>query len=279
MSGGIAELARLMMGRRVLLLSGAGISTDSGIPDYRGPSAAARPARPVTYREFMSSPEARVRYWSGSLVGWPRIARAAPNRGHAAAARMEADGRILGVLTQNVDGLHQAAGSRRVIELHGSLASVVCVECGSVAPRAEIQQRMLRENPAWAAAAGDVAPDGDADADPSSLPGFIVPRCAHCGGILKPQVVFFGENVPRDVTDASFGLLAEAEVLLVAGSSLTVYSGFRFAERAARDGKPVAIVNQGPTRGDSIATLRVDQPLGHALQELLRHFPQQRCGG
>ena len=269
MSDAIPELARLMAGRRVLLLSGAGISTESGIPDYRSPAACARPVRPITYREFMSSPEARARYWSGSLVGWPRIARAAPNRGHAAVARMEAAGVLLGVVTQNVDGLHQAAGSSRVVELHGSLATAACTDCGAAVSRAELQQRMVGENPFWTVASGELAPDGDAAAEPSLLPCFIVPACAVCGGILKPQVVFFGENVPRKRTAEAFGLLAEAEVLLVTGSSLAVYSGFRFVEQAARGEKPVAIVNQGPTRGDSLAAVRVDSPLGEALPRLV----------
>jgi NAD+-dependent protein deacetylase sirtuin 4 len=265
MHDGVTALAGLLAGRRVLLLSGAGISTESGIPDYRGPAARARPVKPITFREFMSGADARARYWSGSLVGWPRIARAVPNAGHAAAARMERAGALLGVITQNVDGLHQAAGSCRVVELHGSLSEAGCVGCGAVVQRGDLQQRMLRDNPAWAGAAGDATPDGDTRLDASHLPAFVVPSCPDCGGILKPRVVFFGENVPPEVTGQAFRLLDEAEVLLVAGSSLAVYSGFRFVERAARDGKPVAIVNEGETRGDSLAALRLDLPLGEAL--------------
>jgi NAD+-dependent protein deacetylase sirtuin 4 len=265
MHDGVTALAGLLAGRRVLLLSGAGISTESGIPDYRGPAARVRPVKPITYREFVSSDEARARYWSGSLVGWPRMARAVANSGHAAAARMEREGVLLGVITQNVDGLHQAAGSSRVVELHGSLSTVGCLQCGSVVPRAELQERMLRENPTWAGAAGEATPDGDTRLDASRLPAFVVPSCPACGGMLKPRVVFFGENVPREVTEQAFGLLDEAEALLVVGSSLAVYSGFRFVERAARDGKPVAIVNRGETRGDSLAALRLDCPLGEAL--------------
>jgi len=261
----VAGIARLLRGRRVLLLSGAGISTESGIPDYRGPAARARPVTPLTYREFMGSSEARARYWSGSLVGWPRIARAAPNRGHAAAARMEEAGALLGVVTQNVDGLHQAAGSRRVVELHGSLATAACTDCGTVVSRAELQLRMLSENPAWASAGGRTAPDGDAASAAAALPAFIVPACTACGGILKPRVVFFGENVPAVVSEAAFAMLREADALLVAGSSLAVYSGFRFVLRAGREGKPVAIVTMGPTRGDSHAAARLDAPLGEAL--------------
>ncbi len=264
----IESLAALMRGRDTVVLSGAGISTESGIPDYRGPAASARPVRPITYREFTTSADARARYWSGSLVGWPRIAGAVPNGGHRAVARMETGGALMGVITQNVDGLHLAAGSTRVIELHGSLSMVGCLECGRVVPRAEVQERMLQENSAWAEAAGELSPDGDSRMDVSRLPCFVVPACTACGGILKPQVVFFGENVPREVTESAFGLLEEAEVLLVAGSSLAVYSGFRFVERAARDGKPVAIVNQGETRGDSLAALRLDLPLGAALTRL-----------
>ncbi len=268
MRGGVGELARLLSGRRVLLLTGAGISTDSGIPDYRGPAARARPVKPITFREFTSSADARARYWSGSLAGWPRIARAAPNPAHAAAARMEQAGVLIGVITQNVDGLHQAAGSRRVVELHGSLSHAGCMDCGHAVPRGELQERMLRENPAWADAAGELSPDGDARPDSSRLPAFIVPACPACGGILKPRVVFFGENVPPEVSGQAFGMLDEAEALLVAGSSLAVYSGLRFVERAAKDGKAVAIVNQGETRGDSLAALRLDLPLGQALPGL-----------
>jgi NAD+-dependent protein deacetylase sirtuin 4 len=264
----VDDLVELMRGRRTLLLSGAGISTESGIPDYRGPAARARPVRPITYREFMTSGEARARYWSGSLLGWPRIARAAPNAGHRAAARMEASGAVLGVITQNVDGLHQAAGSARVLELHGSLASASCQSCLTPAGRAVLQVRMLRENPGWAEAASELAPDGHAAVDPSLLPPFAVPACPVCGGILKPDVVFFGENVPGERVREAFGMLAEAEALLVAGSSLTVYSGFRFVEKAAREGKPVAIVNGGPTRGDPLAAVRVEAPLGLALSVL-----------
>jgi NAD-dependent SIR2 family protein deacetylase len=181
---------------------------------------------------------------------------------------MEQSGALLGVITQNVDGLHQAAGSRRVVELHGSLSRAGCMDCGCVVSRVDLQQRMLRENPAWADAAGELSPDGDARLESARLPAFVVPSCPQCGGILKPRVVFFGENVPREVTEQAFGLLDEAEALLVAGSSLAVYSGFRFVERAARDGKPVAIVNLGETRGDSLAALHLDIPLGEALPGL-----------
>jgi NAD-dependent deacetylase sirtuin 4 len=266
---GVRRLAELLQGRRVLLLSGAGISTESGIPDYRGPGFRARPVRPIMYREFIASQEARDRYWSGSLLGWPRIVGAMPNPGHRAVARMEAAGALSGVVTQNVDGLHQAAGSRVVVELHGSLATVSCMGCGTVVGRAELQLRMLRQNATWAAAGADMAPDGHASVDPSLLPSFVVPVCAVCGGVLKPDVVFFGENVPADRVREAFRLLDAAEVLLVAGSSLTVYSGFRFVERAARDGKPVAIVNTGCTRGDRLAAVRLDCPLGQALPLLV----------
>ena len=272
---GIGQLVELLEGHRVLLLSGAGISTESGIPDYRGPAARARPVRPIMYREFVSSPEARDRYWSGSLLGWPRIARAAPNAGHRAVARMEAAGALFGVVTQNVDGLHHAAGSRVVVELHGSLATVSCMACGCVVGRAELQARMLLENPGWAAAGAEMAPDGHASVDPSLLPTFVVPACAVCGGALKPDVVFFGENVPNDRVRDAFRMLEAAEVLLVAGSSLTVYSGFRFVERAVRDGKPVAIMNRGRTRGDHLAAVRLDSPLGPALSLLAASLRRQ----
>lgn len=250
-----------------MVLAGAGMSTESGIPDYRGPETARRARNPVQARQFIADPAARARYWARSVVGWPRIAEARPNAAHRALSALERRGAITGVITQNVDGLHQAAGSERVVELHGALARVRCLGCGALEPRAALQERLLEHNPGWDAHAAPVAPDGDADLE-AALAGFRVPGCAACDGVLKPDVVFFGENVPAKVVESAWALFDEAEALLVVGSSLTVFSGFRFVRRAAERGVPVAIVNLGPTRGDPLAALCVDARLGDALPRL-----------
>ena len=255
-----AQLVDILRGKRVVALTGAGCSTESGIPDYRGLGSKVR--NPVQYRPFLEDPLARQRYWARSMVGWPRFSAAAPNEGHRALAAMQRAGALGGLITQNVDGLHQAAGHERVIELHGCLAEVLCLQCGTIERRASVQERLLALNPGWTASA-DLAPDGDADL--TSVDGFVVPACANCGGMLKPNVVFFGESVPAATVHAAFGMLEAAEVLLVVGTSLTVYSGFRFVRRAAERGMPVAIVNMGPTRGDPLATLCVNAPAGRIL--------------
>ena len=257
-----AERLREMVdaAERIVAFTGAGISTESGIPDYRGLGSKVR--NPVQYRPFLEDPLARQRYWARSMVGWPRFSAAAPNEGHRALAAMQRAGALGGLITQNVDGLHQAAGHERVIELHGCLAEVLCLQCGTIERRASVQERLLALNPGWTASA-DLAPDGDADL--TSVDGFVVPACANCGGMLKPNVVFFGESVPAATVQAAFGMLEAAEVLLVVGTSLTVYSGFRFVRRAAERGMPVAIVNMGPTRGDPLATLCVNAPAGRIL--------------
>ena len=268
---GVDALARLVWQGGVAVLSGAGLSTESGIPDYRGPTSRARPPRPMRYQEFVGSAEARARYWARSSVGWARLSEARPNAGHAAIARLEAARAVLGVITQNVDGLHQAAGSRAVIELHGSLAEVLCLNCGTREKRTALQQRIAALNPAWAADAANPAasaPDGDAVVDPALIASFTVPACVRCGGVLKPDVVFFGENVPRERVQEAFALLERARVLLVVGSSLAVYSGLRFVTKAVEDGKAVAIVNQGPTRGDDMAAIRIEAALGDVLPRL-----------
>ena len=267
-SAAIRSLASLMRGRRTVVLSGAGISTESGIPDYRGPDGSLRARKPMTYQQFVGSEQARRRYWARSAVGWERVASARPNAGHRALAAMEAAGHVGGVITQNVDGLHQAAGSRRVLELHGALADVRCLSCGSVERRDTYQDRLLRANPGWDAQPGRAAPDGDVDLAPGVDSGFSVPGCRACGGVMKPDVVFFGENVPRGRVDAAFAMVDQAQVLLVAGSSLAVFSGFRFVERAAKDGTPVAIVNRGQTRGDAMAAVRLEGRLGDVLPRL-----------
>lgn len=253
-------------------MSGAGISTESGIPDYRGPASSLRRAQPMSYREFVRDPGARARYWARSAVGWPRVSSARPNAGHLALAQLEAAGAVAGVITQNVDRLHQAAGSRAVLELHGALADVVCLTCGASEPRQELQQRILALNPAWAAGPFLTAvalPDGDARIEVSADGSFQVPACLRCGGVLKPDVTFFGENVPRARVDHALAMLEASEVLLVLGSSLAVYSGYRFVVRASEESKPVAIINLGPTRGDPLATLRIEAALGEALPFLV----------
>jgi NAD+-dependent protein deacetylase sirtuin 4 len=265
-------LVRLLRERRVVVLSGAGCSTESGIPDYRGPGRRNRSRTPMLYQEFVRDPEARVRYWSRSAVGWPRFARARPNEAHRALARLEEAGLVRGVITQNVDGLHQAAGSRAVVELHGALARVRCLDCGTPESRTAVQARLGALNPdhlrGAALAPGRLAPDGDAEVGADATGRFRVPACLPCGGILKPDVVFFGENVPRDRLAEAWRVFEGAEALLVAGSSLTVYSGRRFVLRAAREGRPVAIVNLGPTRGDEEAALKLEGRLGEALPRL-----------
>jgi NAD-dependent SIR2 family protein deacetylase len=246
----------LLAGRPLVVLTGAGLSTDSGIPDYRGPQAPAR--RPMTYQEFCSGPAARQRYWARSHLGWSRMRRAEPNPGHHAVAALDADL----VITQNVDGLHERVGTPRLVALHGRIADVVCLGCREVTPRSALQQRLTEANPGWAErhASVEVRPDGDVALEETD--DFVVPGCERCGDVLKPDVVFFGENVPKDRVEhcyAAVEALAPTDgALLVAGSSLTVMSGLRFVRRAARLGVPVVIVNRGATRGDDLATVRVD---------------------
>lgn len=269
-------LAQLVRGRSIVALVGAGCSTESGIPDYRGPESASRVRSPIQYQEFVSSEAARVRYWSRSMVGWPRIRAARPNGGHGALARLENAGLLKGIITQNVDGLHHAAGSRRVVELHGSLGLVRCLACGGRITRAEYQEWLTAENAAWAArhvvqsGPGDaeMAPDGDAELPADAIERFRVPGCASCGGVLKPDVVFFGENVPADTVADAWCLFEEGDLLLVVGSSLTVYSGRRFIYRAEKEGVPIAIVNVGPTRADEIAAAKIEGRIGDVLPSL-----------
>jgi NAD+-dependent protein deacetylase sirtuin 4 len=270
-AAGVTELARLIQGRRVVVLAGAGCSTESGIPDYRGPDAPRRSRPPVQYQEFVRDPAARVRYWARSTIGWPRFSASRPNQAHNALARMEAAGAVAGVITQNVDGLHHAAGSRRVVELHGNLGWVRCLDCAAAVRRHAWQGRLLEENGAWAERLRAVeagllsAPDGDAELPADVMAEFRVPPCDGCGGLMKPDVVFFGENVPRERVAEAWALFGDGDVLLVAGSSLTVYSGRRFIYRAAEQGVPVAVVNIGPTRADDVAAVRVEGRLGQVL--------------
>jgi NAD-dependent SIR2 family protein deacetylase len=251
----------VLAGRRVVALTGAGLSTDSGIPDYRGPGSPRR--TPMTFQEFVSGAAAQRRYWARSHVGWARMARAEPNDGHRAVAALERTGTLLGTITQNVDGLHTAAGSRAVIDLHGRIADVVCLGCGRRSTRAALQRRLTALNPGFVERAGpaiESAPDGDAVL--TSVEGFRIAACEGCGGVLKPDVVFFGENVPRDRVARAYALVDAVApnrgALLVAGSSLTVMSGLRFVRHAAKAAVPVVIVNRGFTRGDELADVRVD---------------------
>ncbi|GAA2207903.1 NAD-dependent protein deacetylase [Nonomuraea monospora] len=268
----VTELAELVAGGRVAVLSGAGLSTESGIPDYRGPTGRARRAEPMTYQRFVGSAEARQRYWARSHVGWRQIGAARPNAGHRAVAELERHGLLAGIVTQNVDGLHQAAGAQRVIELHGGLDRVVCLSCRERTPRAELERRLREANPSWEATSGQINPDGDAVLTDEQVSGFRVVGCAGCGGVLKPDVVFFGENVPRPRVDECFAVVGGARALLVLGSSLAIKSGLRFVTKAASLGLPIAIVNQGPTGGDADATLTLDAPLGPTLADLAAQF-------
>ena len=249
----------------MLVLSGAGLSTESGIPDYRGPVTRLQPRNPMRYQEFVGSAAARQRYWARSFRGWSNVQRARPNPGHVAVAHLEASGAVTGVITQNVDGLHTAAGSAEVLELHGSLARVRCLACGFLEPRPRLQRRLVHLNPEVETFAAHIAPDGDAEIPQDLIESFRVPGCLACNGVLKPDVVFFGENVPKARVEQAWRMLDSAAALLVAGSSLTVFSGYRFVAAAARAGKSVVIVNQGETRGDPDATLKVDAPLGEVL--------------
>ncbi|GAA3030211.1 NAD-dependent protein deacetylase, SIR2 family [Actinokineospora globicatena] len=255
---------------RVAILSGAGLSTESGIPDYRGAAGSLRKHIPMTYGEFTGSAHARQRYWARSHIGWRTIAAAAPNAGHHAVTALHGTGLISGVITQNVDGLHQAAGTPGVIDLHGNLDRVICLNCQASTPRVELDERMRDANPDFHAIAPDtVNPDGDVYLPEEETLKFTVVGCATCDGVLKPDVVFFGENVPPGRVRQCNDVVDDAAAMLVLGSSLTVMSGLRFVRRAATNGTPVVIITLGPTRGDAHATVRVDRPLGEALTELV----------
>lgn len=268
----LGRLAEWVADRGVVVLSGAGLSTESGIPDYRGPSGAARRHTPMTYQEFTRDPVARRRYWARSHLGWRTIGEARPNAGHRAVARLQELAVVDGIITQNVDGLHQAGGAHGVVELHGNLARIACLDCGEISGRQELIDRLDAANPGFGAAVTAVNPDGDVELDDAELDGFVVVGCADCGGVLKPDVVYFGETVPPDRVRRSFDLVARARTLLVLGSSLTVMSGRRFVLRAAKEGTRVAIVNQGATRGAPYAGLMLDARLGAILPELVRRL-------
>jgi NAD-dependent SIR2 family protein deacetylase len=266
---GLSTLVELVGRGGVVVLSGAGLSTESGIPDYRGPTGRARRATPMTYDLFVNDPAARQRYWARSFLGWRLMSQAVPNDGHRAVATLQSLGLVDGIVTQNVDGLHQAAGARDVIELHGGLDRVICLHCGQRTARAELDERLREANPTFAALVTRVNPDGDVELPAEAVASFRPVDCADCGGLLKPDVVFFGETVPRERVQACFALVEAARSLLVLGSSLSVMSGRRFVVRATNLGLPVAIVNQGPTRGDAYASFRLDAPLGPTLRAVV----------
>lgn len=254
--------------QRVFVLTGAGISTGSGIPDYRDENGDWKRSAPVTWQAFTGDPVVYRRYWARSFVGWPKFSVARPNRAHHALATLERDGPVTTLLTQNVDGLHQAAGSQRVIDLHGRLDQVACLSCGARTPRDALQPRLVSDNPHWQSGATAMAPDGDADIAVEAERMFVPPHCPLCGGLLKPDVVFFGENVPRARVQDAQTALGASDAMLAVGSSLMVYSGFRFAKMAADAGLPLAILNGGITRADALATLRLDAEIGATLGTL-----------
>lgn len=259
------QLVSLLARRRAVVLTGAGCSTESGIPDYRGPKTRAKARNPLQYREFIESAAARRRYWARAALGWRRIASARPNPAHRALAELQERGVISTLITQNVDRLHHAAGSREVIELHGALAEVRCLGCNDISARADLQARMFAANPGWESQDAAAAPDGDADLELALMSRFTVPPCAACGGVLKPNVVFFGESVPPDKVQAGYRAVRGADVLLIVGSSLAVFSGYRFARAAAAEEIPIAIVNLGESRADSLAAVRLDGEAGAVL--------------
>lgn len=254
----------------VLVLTGAGMSTASGIPGYRDEDGVRRGRQPVQGPEFRRSDVVRRRYWARSLVGWPTLAQAEPNAGHVALAQLEQGGYLGALVTQNVDGLHQRAGSNRLIELHGNIHDVVCLDCGGRHARAAIQQRLVHDNPLLAGASAHPLPDGDAALEPEALEDFRVPACEQCGGVLQPDVVFFGDNIPPQRSADALQLMHEADALLVVGSSLMVFSGYRFCRLAAEAGKPVVALNIGKTRADDLLAFKVEAGAQHMLPRLAR---------
>jgi NAD-dependent SIR2 family protein deacetylase len=252
-----ADVPAGLLGRRTVVLTGAGLSTDSGIPDYRGPGAPVR--RPMTFQEFVATADSQRRYWARAHVGWSRMGTAEPNDGHRALARLEAVGQVSFLITQNVDGLHERAGHRHLVALHGRISEVVCLDCSATTSRGAMQRALAEANPGWLEehSLALARPDGDVELEQTTR--FVVPTCQQCGGRLKPDVVFFGENVPKDRVARCYAELDQADSLLVSGSSLTVMSGLRFVRYAAKAGLPVVIVNRGVTRGDDLATLKIEE--------------------
>ena len=268
------ELVALLMGCRVAVLTGAGMSTDSGIPDYRGPDSP--PSNPMTIRQFTSDPLFRQRYWARNHVGWRHMDATLPNAGHRALVALEAAGVVSGLITQNVDLLHTKAGSGHVINLHGTYAQVICLDCGHTMSRAALAELLEAANPGFARRAesvGGIAVAPDADAVVGDTAAFRIVDCVSCGGMLKPDIVYFGESVPKDRVEEAYSVVDRADALLVAGSSLTVYSGYRFVRHAAAQGMPIAIINRGPTRGDNLAAVKIDNGCSPMLALLADELP------
>jgi NAD-dependent SIR2 family protein deacetylase len=263
---------------KLFVLTGAGCSTGSGIPDYRDADGEWKRGRPVMLRDFVTTERSRRRYWVRSLVGWRRMHAARPNAAHRSLAGLESQGRVAQLVTQNVDGLHQAAGSRNVIDLHGRVDVVRCLSCNRRVLRAQLQAELTRRNPGFAELAAAAAPDGDAELDGIDFAAFDVPDCEACGGLLKPDVVFFGESVPAERVRRAFAALEQSDAMLVVGSSLMVYSGYRFARAMAEAGKPIAAVNLGRTRADPLLALKVAERCADALAFLLPDSPDGREG-
>lgn len=273
----LARIRDLLAGAPFALLTGAGLSTDSGIPDYRGPDSP--PRSPMTYQEFVRDPANRQRYWARNHIGWSHMRHADPNRGHFSAAELERRGYLTGLITQNVDRLHQDAGSSNVVDLHGRYDQVICLDCGRTYSRRLLAGVFEELNPGFleqAAATGlvEMAPDADATVEDQTLiRSFVVAVCPACGGTLKPDFVYFGENVPKDRVERSYAMVDEAAALVVAGSSLTVMSGLRFVRHAAKENKPVVIINRGATRGDEKATIKLEAGVSQALGYLAVELP------
>jgi NAD-dependent SIR2 family protein deacetylase len=263
----------VLAGRRWLVLTGAGVSTDSGIPDYRGPGSVAR--SPMTYQEFIASESNRRRYWARAHVGWSRMSGAQPNATHRWLAKHQ--DALTGLITQNVDTLHERAGHRGVIDLHGRIDRVRCLDCAGVYERTAVHHRLDVLNPGWSAQEAVVLPDGDVELE--NTDAFVLAECERCGGRLKPDVVFFGENVPKDVVAHCFSLVDQADALVVLGSSLHVMSGLRFVRHAAKNTIPIVIVNRGTTRGDNLATVKIDGGVAETLQEWVSGPLTQDFGG
>jgi NAD-dependent SIR2 family protein deacetylase len=257
---------------RLFVLTGAGCSTDSGIPDYRDQDGNWKRKAPLSHQDFLRSDHLRRRYWARSMIGWRLLSEASPNAAHYELAEMERTGYVHQLVTQNVDGLHQRAGSKRVIDLHGRITQVLCLVCGALHPRAEIQALLEAANSEWLDLSGNSAPDGDADVEPDALEDIRVPDCPHCGGLLKPDVVFFGDTVPKERVSAAMMALEESAAMLVVGSSLSVFSGYRFCLRAKELGRPIAAINLGHTRADEFFAIKVKRSCGETLASLAEHL-------
>jgi NAD-dependent SIR2 family protein deacetylase len=269
--------AFLLRHDKVAVLSGAGCSTASGIPDYRADDGSWKQAQPVQYADFAGNAAVRRRYWARSFSGWQRIRAAQPNSAHCALATLHNSGRVSSLITQNVDDLHRRAGSRTVIDLHGILRRVRCLSCRAVVSREHFQSALQGANPEWSATPAAILPDGDAQVDVDDFDHFVVPDCTRCGGVVKPDVVFFGESVPAGRVADATKQVARAAALMVVGSSLMVYSGFRFVRQASQAGKPIAIVNRGITRGDKLATLRLQDDCGELLATVVQQLERSGC--